>query len=237
MRGGYADAPAEEGGRVSTVKLEVAGSEALKRAEVLLENIPGGVDAAMKAAMSRATAKVRSASVASIQEQYDIDAGNIRPNQAIRTRNRTRPGGVEATVVFSGKRIPLHRYNGAYPNVPTQDIKAGRKPVMVKGVWTRQYQGVAARGHQFKSTTPREFFTAFVARMKSGHIGIFERTGGVTSEGSDEIRELMGSSVPQMIGHETVSRKLAEEAYSTFEQNLDAAVLRILNAARGGRGR
>lgn len=220
---------------MSTVRLDVAGGEALNRAKVLLENIPGGVDAAVKAAMSKATAKVRQSSTVAIQEQYDIAAGDIRANQAIKSRSRTGPGGVEATVTFSGKRIPLHRYGGAYPKFPTKDIKAGRKPVMVKGVWTRQYQGVAAKGHQFRNTSPKEFFTAFVARMKSGHVGIFERTGGVTSEGSDAIRELMGSSVPQMVGKETVAQKLAEDAYSTFEQNLDAAVLRILNGAGGGR--
>ncbi len=219
---------------MSRVTLEVAGGEALQRAETLLRGIPGGVDAAVRAAMSKAVSRVRTASVDAIQEQYDIAASDIRANRAIKSRYRTGRGGVEATVVFSGKRIPLHRYGGAYPKFPTQDVGAGKKPVMVKGVWTRQYQGVAARGHQFKATPATQFLEAFVARMKSGHIGIFERTGGVTAEGSDEIRELMGSSVPQMIGHENVARKLAEDAYSTFEKNLDAAVLRILNGAAGG---
>lgn len=221
---------------MSSVTLQVAGAEALDRAKTLLRGIPGGVEAAVKAAMGKATAQVRRSSVAAIQEQYDISATDIRANNAIKTRSRSGPGGVEATVVFSGKRIPLHRYGGAFPKFPTQDVKAGRKPVMVKGAWTMQYQGVPARGHQFRSTSPTQFLNAFVARMKSGHVGIFERTGGVTAEGSDAIRELMGSSVPQMVGHANVVEKLAQEAYSTFEKNLDAAVLRILNGAGGGKG-
>lgn len=220
---------------MSTVTLQVAGAEALERAKTLLHNVHGGVEAAMKAAMGRATDTVRRGSVEAIQEQYDIDAADIRANRAIKSRHRTGPGGVEATVTFSGKRIPLHRYRGAYPKFPAQDVKAGRKPVMVKGAWTMQYQGVPARGHQFRSTSPTQFFNAFVARMKSGHVGIFERTGAVTAEGSDAIRELLGSSVPQMVGHDNVTEKLARDAYATFEKNLDAAVLRILNAAGGGR--
>lgn len=217
---------------MSAVTLEVAGGEALKRATTLLENIPGGVEAAVKVAMGKAISKVRSASTESIQEMYDISAADIRANRAITARTRTGRGGVEATVTFSGKKIPLHRYGGAYPKFPTQDIRAGKKSVMVKGVWTRQYQGMPARGHQFKETTPKQFSHAFVARMKSGHVGIFERTGGMTSDGSDAIREIMGDSVPQMLGNKGVEKKLAEEACATFEANLDAAVLHILSGAR-----
>ena len=99
---------------------------------------------------------------------------------------------------------------------PTQDIAAGKKPVMVKGAWTMQYQGVAARGHQFQDTGPTQFMDAFVAQMKSGHIGIFERTGGSTSEGSDAIREIMGSSVAQMVGNQQVAQGLTERAVSAF---------------------
>ncbi len=218
---------------MSTVTLEVAGGEALNRAKTLLGNVPGGVEAAMKAAMGKATARVRAASVEAIREEYDIAAQDIRANRAIKSKSRAGRGGVEAVVTFSGRKIPLHRYAGASPKAPTPDTGAGRKRVMVKGAWTMQYQGVAAKGRQRKGATAKEFFTAFVARMKSGHVGIFERTGGMTSEGSDAIRELMGSSVPQMVGNEAVAGKLADEAYKTFEENLDAAVLRILSG--GGR--
>ena len=140
--------------------------------------------------------------------------------------------GVQATVTFSGRKIPLYRFGGAYPKAPTQDIAAGRKPVMVKGAWTMQYQGVAARGHQFQDTGPTQFMDAFVAQMKYGHIGIFERTGGSTSEGSDAIREIMGSSVAQMVGNQQVAQGLTERAYETFETELDKAVYRILTGWR-----
>jgi hypothetical protein len=210
---------------------EAAGQAAIERAKTLLAGIPGGVDKAAKAAMSRTVDRLRRDSNQAIREKYDISDEGIRAEKNVRVRYSFQ-NGVQATVTFSGRKIPLYRFGGAYPKVPTQDIAAGKKPVMVKGAWTMQYQGMAARGHQFKGTGPTQFMDAFVAQMKSGHIGIFERTGGSTSEGSDAIREIMGSSVAQMVGNQQVAQRLTEGAYKTFETELDKAVYRILTGWR-----
>ena len=69
--------------------------------------------------------------------------------------------------------------------------------------------------------------------MKSGHTGIFRRTGGATSTGGDELKEIMGSSVPQMIGNEEVLQKISKEAAEKFEERLEHEVLRILNGWGG----
>ncbi len=218
-------------GSVVVTVNEYAGQEAIERAKTLLTGIPDGLDKAMKAAMSRTVQKVRSGSNKAIQEKYDISDAGIRSEKNVHVRY-SYLNGVQATVTFSGRKIPLYRYGGASPAVPTPDIAAGRKPVMVHGAWTMQYQGIAARGHQFRDTSPAQFEDAFAARMKSGHIGIFERTGGMTSEGSDAIKEIMGSSVAQMVGKPEVAQRLTEEAYQTFETELDKAVYRILTGWR-----
>ncbi len=210
---------------------DAAGQEAIGRAKALLAGIPGGMDKAMKAAMSRTVRRLRSESNKAIQEKYDISDAGIRTEKNVRV-SYSYQNGVQATVTFSGRKIPLYRFGGASPAVPTQDIGAGRKPVMVHGAWTMQYQGVAAKGHEFKDTGPTQFMDAFVARMKSGHVGIFERTGGSTSEGSDAIREIMGSSVAQMVGKPEVAERLTEDAYQMFETELDKAVYRILTGWR-----
>lgn len=218
-------------GSITVTVNEAAGQAAIERAKALLAGIPGGVDKAMKASMSRTVDKLRRESNQAIREKYDITDAGIRSEKNVRVRYSYQ-NGVQATVTFSGRKIPLYRFGGAYPKVPTQDIAAGKKPVMVKGAWTMQYQGVAARGHQFQDTGPTQFMDAFVAQMKSGHIGIFERTGGSTSEGSDAIREIMGSSVAQMVGNQQVAQGLTERAYETFETELDKAVYRILTGWR-----
>ena len=218
-------------GSITVTVNEAAGQAAIERAKSLLAGIPGGVDKAMKAYMSRTVDRLRRESNEAIREKYDITDAGIRSEKNVRVRYSYQ-NGVQATVTFSGRKIPLYRFGGAYPKVPTQDIAAGRKPVIVKGAWTMQYQGVAARGHQFQDTSPTQFMDAFVAQMKSGHIGIFERTGGSTSEGSDAIREIMGSSVAQMVGNQQVAQRLTERAYETFETELDKAVYRILTGWR-----
>lgn len=218
-------------GSITVTVNEAAGQAAIERAKALLAGIPGGVDKAMKASMSRTVDKLRRESNQAIREKYDITDAGIRSEKNVRVRYSYQ-NGVQATVTFSGRKIPLYRFGGAYPKVPTQDIAAGKKPVMVKGAWTMQYQGVAARGHQFQDTGPTQFMDAFVAQMKPGHIGIFERTGGSTSKGSDAIREIMGSSVAQMVGNQQVAQGLTERAYETFETELDKAVYRILTGWR-----
>ncbi len=218
-------------GGVTVTVSEAAGQEAVERAKALLAGIPDGVDKAMKAAMSRTVGRLRSESDKAIQEKYDISDAGIRSEKNVRV-GYSYQNGVQATVTFSGRKIPLYRFGGASPAVPTQDIAAGRKPVMVHGAWTMQYQGAAASGHQFKDTGVTQFADAFVARMKSGHTGIFERTGGETHDGSDAIREIMGSSVAQMVGKQEVAQRLTEESCQTFETELDRAVYRILTGWR-----
>ena len=71
--------------------------------------------------------------------------------------------------------------------------------------------------------------------MGSGHTGIFERTGGMTSGGKDELEELYGPSVPQMLGSREVSERLSEEAVESFEKSLDQYVYALLNGYVGVR--
>lgn len=91
---------------------------------------------------------------------------------------------------------------------------------IVNGNLRPVHPGIAATGHQFLSTAPTTFSRAFVAQMQSGHIGIFERTGGRTATGDAEIKEIMGSSVPQMLGGDEVKERLGEQAMSKFEERL-----------------
>ena len=91
------------------------------------------------------------------------------------------------------------------------------------------HPGAAAYGHVLKSTSPKQFQNAFVAKMANGHIGIFERTGGMTGNDLDEIEELYGPSVPQMLGNQEVAEQLTGEAMESFEKNLDQYVYALLN--------
>lgn len=61
--------------------------------------------------------------------------------------------------------------------------------------WRMVHPGAAAYGHVLKSTSPKRFPSAFVAKMSSGHTGIFERTGGMTSGGKAHARRLAQKAI------------------------------------------
>lgn len=213
---------------MSTIRIEEVGGNTLSRAEKLLAGIPGGTQKAVKRAMERAVSHLRTNSTKAIQEKYDISKAGVRADENISIRY-TIGEGVTAFVTFRGEKIPLFRYGGASPKGPAQD-KSKVIRAMVHGSWRHVHPGVAARGHQLKSTSPTRFDHAFVAQMRSGHIGIFARTGGASISRGDAVKEIMGSSVPQMLGNEEVTEKLSKETGDKFEKRLEHEITAILNA-------
>lgn len=216
---------------MSTIKVEVIGADKFKEAEQQLADIPGGMERALKSAIERSVSYLRTQSTKEIRERYDITRKNIRAEQNVKVRYRYF-SGIEAQITFRGNKIPLYRYGGSSPKKPTVNAE---KTVMaiVNGKLRPVHPGIAASGHQLVSTSPTTFNNAFVAQMKSGHVGIFERTGGKTATGDAEIKELMGSSVPQMLGSEEVRESLGQKTYDKFEERLNHEVNRIL-AGLGG---
>ena len=217
---------------MSSVHVQV-DQDAVDQAKKLLAGVEGGMDKAVKEALSRAAAHLRANSVKAIRERYAISAANIRANENVQISYNYQ-NGPTAAVMFYGKKIPLYRYDGAAPAQPTKDTSK-RTLAMVNGEYRWVHPGVAARGHQRKDTSPTQYHHAFTAQMPSGHIGIFQQKLNekgeteVSRSGGDAIEELMGSSVPQMLGSPEVAEKLAKESMQKFEERLDHNVLAILS--------
>ena len=195
---------------MSVIHIQTAGGDSLARAEKMLSGIPGGMEKAVRSAMVRSVSHLRTSSVKAVRERYDIAAADVRANENVTVRYSYHDG-VQASILFAGRKIPLHRYGGAAPKYPVPGNP-----------------NAPAFGHQLKSTSPERFHSAFVARMPvSGHVGLFERTGG-----KDEIQEIMGSSVPQMLGSPEVEERLARESMEKFEDRLDHEINAFLNGWR-----
>ena len=212
---------------MSGIQIETSGRQALDKATRLLAGIDGGIGRAVRSAMPRTVSHLRTSSAKAIREKYAISAANLKAAETVHAKY-TYQDGVQALVTFSGHKIPLYRYDGAAPAQPAYDAGAWVSAI-VAGKWRKVHPSLTASGHQLKSTSPRQLQDAFVARMKSGHVGIFQRTGGSTANGSDTIEELMGSSVPQMLGDSQVAEALTQQAMEHLEQRLEQEVLRILN--------
>lgn len=215
---------------MSGIQIETEGRQALDRATRLLAGIEGGIGQAVRSAMPRAVSHLRTGGAKAIRQQYAISAANLKGTETAHVRYSYQ-NGVQAVVTFGGHKIPLYRYDGASPAQPAFDTGSWVS-ALVAGKWRKVHPGLSASGHQLKTTSPRQFQDAFVARMSSGHVGIFRRTGGSTATGGDAIEELMGSSVPQMLGNSQVAEELAQESVEKFEERLDHEVLRLLNGWR-----
>jgi len=219
------------------ITFEEVGKQSLSRAELLLAGFPGAVDKALKSAMKRTAEHVRTQSGRRARERYAIGSGTIRADSGKRDDNikiqytYAAGAGVQANIHFRGAKIPLYRFDGSAPGAPTFN-SSEYVNIMIQGNWRRVHPGVSARGHQLKSTSPTQFKNAFVASFGSGHTGIFERTGGMTGSGSDELRELMGDSLPQMIGNDEVLDKLSKDAMDKFDERMTHEVDAILNGWR-----
>ena len=202
-------------------------ASSLERAEKVLANIPGGAQKALGNAMQRAAQHFRTNASKQIRERYAISNGNLRTDQTMNIQ-LTRGNPVTARIKFDGNKIPLIRYDGSGPQAASK--AADTVPVMIAGHWRMAHPNAGgARGHVLRSTGAYSFGTgAFVATMASGHTGIFYRSGGATSSGSDAIKQIMGLSVPEMIGNEEVADKIMEQSMEKFDQRLEHEISRLL---------
>lgn len=88
------------------------------------------------------------------------------------------------------------------------------------------------------------FENAFIAQMKSGHLGIFEgkgtwrrstrptKTGGNT-ENNEKIKELFGPSVPRMAENAVVLQSVEDRVNEVINQRIDHEIERLLSGNGG----
>ena len=70
---------------------------------------------------------------------------------------------------------------------------------------------------------------AFVARMKSGHIGVFERMEGTkTKGGKEKLAELYGMSIPSMIKSRDVAFEIQQKGQTFLETQVQKEIRRVM---------
>lgn len=213
-----------------SIRVTLSGRESLERAQKLLGDHDKYLKA-LRSANQRAASYIRTNSVRAIRRRYAVPAAVAKAAADVSIYFSSHGGGNQVNIDFTGRRIPLYKYDGASPAEPTQDTSRTVRAI-VGGSWKTVHPSVPAYGHQLRGTAAKAFHNAFVARMRNGHIGIFERTGGSTTTGGDEIEEIMGSSVPQMLGAEDVFEHIARETTDRYDDWLEHEVNAFLYGYR-----
>lgn len=173
----------------------------LKQASINIKAVQSGVPKAIAAALNRVSEGLKTEAARIVRKKYNIRAGDVRERGNIKV-TRANMSRLEILLTSTGRNIPLIRFSTT-PNSP-RSVKVVKAAVKRSG----------------KKPIPG----AFVAQMRSGHIGVFQRSGRTRTP----IQEKYGPAVPVMLNEPGVSEHLNEEAGKRMEKRLDHEMDRVL---------
>jgi hypothetical protein len=146
-------------------------------------------------ALNRSVTSMQTAMAREVSKDMGIKVGDAK--KAMRVQKAT-DSTMKADVIASGARLPLIAFGAKGP-----------EPSRGKG------RGVTARMQGGRNRYPH----AFIATMRSGHRGVFQRTS-VPGGPRSPIRELKGPSIPHVFNkHASIGLERGEEALVTNLQH------------------
>lgn len=181
-------------------------SETIERVETLLAGIPKGAERAFSNSINRGLSRVKTGAMKRVKEVYAVQSTALTAATTTRI-SKASTGNLAGYVSFSGFKLPLYKFNVTPKNPATGKMVTAS---VMKGGGTA-------------------FEDAFVAEMKSGHIGVFERN----SKSRLPVEEIMGLSPAQMVGNTAIIAELEEEAQKMVDERLAHEIDRILNGYGG----
>ena len=140
-------------------------------------------------ALNRTVDNVRAEAVRRVRETYTLKAGTVRQQMRV---EKAWGGRLSASVVASGRPIPLYEF-------------AAR--------WSPRMAGASFAVKRGNRKTLKD---TFIAEMKSGHKGVFERQGAKRLP----IEEKYSIGVPGMFGAKDMQRVLSTIGMQRFNVNL-----------------
>ena len=219
------------GGIVEPRITQESGTD-LQNAALMLKDMPGALDKAVRSAHRRAASSLRTRSSAKIREVYAIRKRDLEADVSVRAKTKSSAGGIRTDTEFASPRIGLFKFLGTQPQ---EDVRQEKTVyVLLDGKMTAVHPSIAPRAREKKSMRPVRFDqhrNAFVAVMKNGHAGIFERPGNKDIKPGDRrfIREIMGDSMPQMLGDLHVAEELQKYTADVFDKRVEHEAVRLLN--------
>lgn len=174
----------------------------MNMAKLMLGHIPGAMPKALANAINRSAEGARTDAATKAKEEYTITAGRVRETISI---SKASTSNLNAVVTSRGRPRALSYYK----------IRPG------KATKRRPADGVYA---QVKRSGGGTIAKSFVAKMSSGHVGVFNRTG--TSR--FPIVQRHGPSVAQMLESKSVSQYVDAGANRRLDDRLSHEINRLL---------
>lgn len=188
-------------------KIEVTGIEDVERR---LGNLKSKAPTVVSRAINRAVSNAQKNMAKETSAKYYISSGDVKKTIRLVKASKSSLG---AAVISSGSGIELSKFK-VNPGTVVRYRGKSRSPKVYRA-------GVEkAGGVKPLAGNPK----AFIAIMKSGHKGVFERTSG----DSLPIKQLYGPSVPQMVKNEEIMKKINKDAAETLQKRIDAEIANLL---------
>lgn len=163
----------------------------------------GIADKAAVRALNRAADSTRTAGKREVTKIYNVKSRSANEQFAI---TRAFPGNLRSLVTVRGKPIPLYEFDAKWK----QGQPGGTS--------------VKVRRDGGRKIVPH----TFVARMRSGKIGVFERKGS----GRLPIRMLYSIGLPRMFLNRVVQKSVKQVAAESFEKNFRQQVKYLTTGGR-----
>ena len=182
-------------------------------AEKLLAHIPGGAEKAVARALNRALEGARTEAAQLMKERYTMKVGDFKKQFVIA---KASPGNLTARILTRGARAAITDFKHLPQNPPRQK----GIPVAARKKITTEIVAGQTKGWSH----------AFLARMKSGHLGLWTRSDTeMTKKGHALIHEFFSLGTPQMFGYGPIIRRVMETARERLDRELEHQIQFLLS--------
>jgi hypothetical protein len=189
---------------VSEVK--VTGIEDVEKR---LGNMKAKAPLVVSRAINRAISNVKKNMGKETSSNYYISSGEVKKTVKVVKASKS---SLKAAAISSGSGIALSKFK-VNPGTPVRYRGKSRSPSVYKA-------GVKKSGVKALDGNPK----AFIAIMKSGHKGVFEREG----RESLPLKQLYGPSVPQMVKNDDVMKIINKDANETLQKRINVEINNVL---------
>lgn len=182
----------------------------IEQAQELLKGIPGASKKAVSTALRKSLRNAKKEAVKEVRERYTIrKAGYVSRTIKMKVENMT---GILSS---KGPVNDLSYFKTNPKTVPK------RRPPKGKYLYSQVVKGQGGT-----------IAHAFLAKMKSGHVGVFQRAGLGANNASLPISKLSGPSTPQMLGSPSVTEFVAKKMLERMDKNLEHEIDAFLKGYR-----
>lgn len=192
----------------------------LERAQKLLSGVKNGIERATSSAVNRSITTIKKDLKKEVIKNYVITSSEVEKTLSVKKANFKKPFGF---INSKSERLSLYKFFSSKKSDGTIFVKVKKKNGRKK-----------VQGKENLLGKP------FIARLKTGHTGIFQRSEKtslkkiISKSGKEKekevpiIKDLKTVSIPQMLGTDSVQDYVNEKAPEILEKNLDKEIDRIL---------